>query len=70
MDNEEICFTIIQFALKMSVHPNTIRRAIKNGKIQAINMGSGVKKIYRIPSSEIGRMALFDLEEIFNRKKD
>lgn len=70
MDNDENCFTIFQFAVKMSVHPNTIRRGIKSGKIQAINMGSGVKKIYRIPSSEIGRMALFDLNEIFDKRKD
>ena len=59
--------SINEFAEHLKVHPNTIRRAIKNGKIQAINMGTGKKKLYRIPESELGRLGLFELKEMLKR---
>lgn len=56
--------SIKEFANKAKAHPNTIRRAIKKGAITAANIGSGKRKTYRIPSTEMNRIALIDLEEI------
>ncbi len=56
--------TIKEFAVLIRVHPNTIRRAIKNGRIQAFRIGVGLKSGYRISRSEIGRISLFDLRKI------
>lgn len=62
MDNEYL--TIKEFAKKLGMHHNTIRRAIKNNRIQTIRVGKSENSRYRIHISEIRRMAEFDLEEI------
>lgn len=49
----------------VGMHPNTIRRAIKNGKISSIRMGEGKNASYRIPRSELDRLAVVDLKKIF-----
>lgn len=59
--------SINQFALKVQVHPNTIRRAIVRGKISAIKLCTGKKILYRIPKSELDRIALCNLEEIIEK---
>lgn len=56
--------SIKEFAAKVGVHPMTIRRAIKRGRITAIKIGGNKYSCYRIAKSEIERIALFDLEEI------
>lgn len=62
--NMEEFLCIKEFAKLMKLHPNTIRRAIKGGKIQAIRIGMGERTPYRIPRSEINRIALFDLKHM------
>lgn len=57
----EAYISIKDFAKYMRVHHNTIRRAIKNKRLQAVNVGSGNRKIWRIPISEIHRLTEFDL---------
>ena len=59
--------SIKEFAQKLGVHPNTIRRAIKSGRISAFRIGSGEKSIYRISSNEINRLSLIDLEKIIGK---
>ena len=61
---DENFFSVEEFAKKLSVHPNTIRRAIKRGKIQAIDLGTSLRPLYRIPSSEVNRMAIFDMRKM------
>jgi excisionase family DNA binding protein len=51
----------------MKMHPNTIRRAIKNGRISAFKLGAGNKASYRIPRSEIDRLAVCDMTLIINQ---
>lgn len=63
--DEFLC--IKEFAALMKLHPNTIRRAIKGGKIQAIRIGMGERTPYRIPKSEINRIAIFDLEHMIEK---
>lgn len=58
--------SIKEFAQKLGVHTNTVRRAIKSGRLQGFKVGAG-KSVYRIPSSEINRIALFDMEDMVEK---
>lgn len=60
-------YTIKEFSSRLKIHPSTVRRAIKRGRIQAIKAGAGNRPLYRIPSSEIDRIALFDLREMMKK---
>ena len=62
--SESDFLSIKEFAGKIGAHSNTIRRGIKKGRISACNIGTGKKKIYRIPRTEIERIALFNLNDI------
>lgn len=59
--------SIEQFAKTMGLHPNTIRKSIKAGRINAFRVGPGKKASFRIPASEVNRLSVCDLEEIVNR---
>jgi len=59
--------TIKEFAGILRVHPNTIRSSLKKGRLQSIRIGEGKKAGYRIPRSEISRIALFDLKDMIKR---
>lgn len=56
--------SIKEFAVLARVHPNTIRRGIKSGKIHAIKLGVGRNCIYRISKTEVNRVAIVDLEKV------
>lgn len=60
-------FTIKEFACKIGVHPNTVRRGIKSGRICAFKVGSGKRGAFRIAKTEINRIALFDMEEMIEK---
>ena len=60
-------YTIDEFAKKLRLHPNTIRRSIKCGRITAFRVGFGKRASYRIAHSEIGRIQLFDLEAMIEK---
>jgi excisionase family DNA binding protein len=59
--------SIKEFANKIGAHPNTIRRAIKKGRISACDIGTGGKHIYRIARTEIDRIALLNLKNIIEK---
>jgi len=65
--NYEEFLSIKEFAILLRIHQNTVRRAIKSGRINAFKVGSGKKSIYRIPRSEINRIALFDLQDMIEK---
>jgi excisionase family DNA binding protein len=65
--NENDFLSIKEFAGKIGAHPNTIRRAIKKGRLSACDIGSGNKRIYRIAKSEIDRIALLNLKNIIDK---
>lgn len=56
--------TVEEFANKLKVHPHTVRSAIKKGHISAFRVNTGSRSPFRIPSSEIYRMAEVNLEEV------
>lgn len=58
--------SIKEFAAKVGVHPDTVRRAIKNGRLNGFKIGYGKRASYRIAKTEISRIALIDLETIIN----
>lgn len=61
-------FSIIDFAALLKLHPNTIRRAIKDNRISALRIGKGEKACYRIPESEIHRIAQLDLDKVIEKE--
>ncbi len=67
IETNEGYYSIKEFAVKLSIHSNTVRRAIKSGRIAAFKVGSGKKSTYRIAHSEIGRIALFDMKELIRK---
>lgn len=66
-DVGERYYSIKEFSVKLNVHPNTVRNAIKSGRISAFRVGAGQKSIYRIAHSELGRIALFDLRVMIKK---
>lgn len=67
MQKECDFLTIKEFAFELGVHHVTIRRAIARGRINAIRVGGIKKSIYRIPRSELQRLAIKDLEDIIEK---
>lgn len=67
MSNLDSFLSVKEFALLLKVHPNTIRRSIKSGRIIALKIGDGKRAIYRIPRTEIEKLALYDLEKIIDK---
>jgi excisionase family DNA binding protein len=59
--------TVREFAKILKISTKTVSRSIKKGKIHAINVGPASKKLYRIPKSEINRIALFDLQDLIDK---
>ncbi len=56
-----------EFASKIRVHYNTVLRAIKSGRLNAVRIGEGKKASFRIAKSEINRIAVCDMEEMITR---
>jgi len=57
-------YSIKEFAAIVRVHPKTIWRAIKAGKISAFRLGQGRRCEYRIAASEIDRLAEINLKSV------
>lgn len=63
--NEKEILSATEFAKCVGVHYNTVRKMIKNGKLNAFKIGCGGKTSdYRIPKSEINRLSLVCLDDI------
>lgn len=55
-------YTVEEFAAKLNVCEQTIRRAIRAGRIHAFRPGAGKKAPYRIYESELTRILMVDFE--------
>lgn len=64
---EKEFLSIDEFAKLLSLHPNTIRKSIKTGRINAFRIGSGKKAAWRIAKSEINRIAEMDMSITIER---
>jgi excisionase family DNA binding protein len=71
MENHlEDYLTIQEFSKILRAHPQTVRRAIKGGRIQAFRVGPGKRSHFRIPKSEVHRMAIFDLQDYLEKTQN
>jgi excisionase family DNA binding protein len=66
MESNNEFLSVKEFAKLIGVHPNTVRNSIKSGRISAFKVGNGDRSDYRIPRSEINRMACVDLKKIIH----
>jgi excisionase family DNA binding protein len=55
--------TVAEFAEKIKMHPRSVRRLIREGKLFACRLSEGKKAHYRIAESEIERIYLKSLCE-------
>lgn len=63
-------FTVTEFANKLRIHENTVRKAIKNGRIQAFKVGDGSRSSYRIPNTEVQRLCELDMSKLIQKIVD
>jgi hypothetical protein len=68
-ENQEF-YSILQLSIKLSIHPNTIRRHIKSGKILALKLGTPKKWLYRIPGNEIQKLMILNIEKYIDQRVD
>ena len=61
-------YTINEFAEKLSVHPNSVRKAVKSGRISAVRLSGTERAMYRISHSELGRLVAVDIDEMINKE--
>ena len=59
--------SINEFAELLNVHPNTVRKGIKSGRINGFRIGPGAST-FRIPRTEIQRLSYLDLEKLIQKK--
>jgi len=50
-------YSVKKFAIILDVHPNTVRKMIKNGRLHPINTGSEKKPTYKIPDADLIRLS-------------
>jgi hypothetical protein len=62
--------TLEEFAKCIKMHPQSVRRAIKQGKIYASRPSLGLRAPYRIAESELERLHLQGMCERKNSKKE
>ena len=72
MTDQKEFYTVMEFSDKLRIHPNTVRRGISSGRIQAFRTGQSTRSSYRIPATEVNRICELDMskliEQIVERK--
>ncbi len=66
-ENTKDILTIYEFADEIRVHHNTVRNMIKAGRLSTFRLVGKKGSPYRIPRSEINRLAMTDLNIIVDR---
>lgn len=67
MTDQKEFYTVMEFAEKTSLHPNTIRRMIKEGRLQAFRTSNTSKSSHRIPITEVSRICELDMSKLIER---
>lgn len=62
-------YTVEEFAKILKIGPQSIRRAIRAGRIQAFRVSIGKKAAYRISETEFDRIAVMSYQETLNNIK-
>jgi len=58
---EKNYYTVKEIADELRVHPNTVYRSIKSGRISAVKVGGGRFPSFRIPRDELQRLAMIGM---------
>lgn len=61
---DDRCYSLKEFAVLLAISTSTARRMVKDGRVNAFRLTSLKRSHLRIPMSEIGRMKVFNLDEI------
>lgn len=64
MDMSKDFLSVYELAEELNVHHNTIRNAIKAGRINAFRITGGKKSALRIPRTEIIKLATDDFKKM------
>jgi len=67
VQDEQEFLSIKEFASYVRVHENTVRRAIKAGRLNGFKLGKGKNSGYRIPKTEVNRLSILDLEKVIDQ---
>ncbi len=54
--------SVYELAEELNVHPNTIYKAVRSGRIHAFRITNGSKSPWRIPRTEITRLATLEFK--------
>lgn len=68
MSNDKY-YTVEEFAKILKIGPQSIRRAIRAGRIHGFRVSIGKKAAYRIAETEFDRIALMSYQETINNIK-
>jgi len=63
-DMQNDFLSILEFAKELNVHPNTIYKAVKSGRLHGFRISEGKKAAWRIPRTEITRLATDDFRRL------
>lgn len=50
---EETFYTVTEVATRLKVHPVSVRRFIKDGRLRVVRLGHGHKAAVRVPESAL-----------------
>lgn len=64
---EKDFLSVKEFAQLVGVHYNTVIRSIQKGRLSAFRISGGRKSAYRIPRTEIHRIAFMDMKEMMEK---
>lgn len=62
--------TVEEFAERLNIGVQSIRRSIRAGRIHACRVSIGIKAPYRIPETEIERIQVMSYQETIKHLKD
>jgi excisionase family DNA binding protein len=54
--------SVLELAYELNVHPNTIYKAVRSGRIHAFRITDSSKSAWRIPRTEITRLATLEFK--------
>ena len=63
-------YSVRQLAEILDVHPNTVRKMIKQNRLHPINIGSEKKPTYKIPAADLLRLEAESFKENADNEKE
>jgi len=67
IDGNKEFLSVSEFAKIVNLDSRTIRKSIKDGRISALKFGGDLRCHYRIPKSELERLAKCNMRDILKK---